>query len=141
MRYADRKGRKRWRMPKDKLRKMVDELQIQKAEPTDPDPENGSEYPRYKMFVDENERGYIIELLNIETAYRDLVCSIPEYLGEYTEECGLPSGLYNCIIRIDGDGPSYWGEYDSWLVFEDIKVYKLKDEDLVDFEYDTVHQE
>lgn len=124
----------------DHMQKMKDEFQIQKAEPKPKDPENGSEYPRYKLLVDDSERGFIIELLNPDTAYKDIADQIPDYLGDYTEECGLPPGLYNCVIKIDGHGPDICGEYDSWLVFDDIKVYQLKDEDLVDFEEKTVSQ-
>ena len=117
---------------------LADKLKVAKV--VQEDVENGSEYPRYKLIVDESERAYILELLNPDTAYRDVADNIPDYLGDYTEECGLPPGLYNCIIKIDGAGPDICGEYDSWLVFDDIKVYELKEENLVPFEYDTVEQ-
>jgi len=79
-------------------------------------------------------------LLNPETAYVELVSIIPEYLGDYGGECGLPTGLYQTTIYINGSGPDIYGEYDSWLVYTDIKVYNLKDEYLVDFEEKTVEQ-
>lgn len=125
-------------MATDKIKKLFNDLKVSEVRTIDP--ENGTENPRYTMLVTTEEIGYLVELLNPDTAYGDITSEVKEYLGDYSGECGLPPGIYQLTIHIDGDGPDICGEYDSWLVFTDIKVYKMKDEDLTDFEKKTVRQ-
>ena len=104
-----------------------------------PDPENGTEYPVYMLAVDDDGVLSIISLLNPDTAFLDVTAQVPEYF-DYSSYDEFPTGVYQARIKIEGSGPSYYGEYDSWMVIEEIKQYKLGDECLVDFEPGTVTQ-
>ncbi len=104
-----------------------------------PDPENGTEYPVYMLAVNDEGILSIISLLNPDTAFKDIDAMIGEYF-DYTPYKEFPTGVYQARIRIDGSGPSYYGEYDSWMVIEEIKQYKFGSECLVDFEPSIITQ-
>ena len=68
----------------------------------------------------------VIEKLNIEEACDYYVEEVNEYINyDFYED----PGIYLVEFHIDGSGPDYNGEYDSWSVFDSVIKYNIKIKD------------
>jgi len=107
----------------DKLKQLKDFL-IQKIEVCEK--EGGKDFPLLVVAVNSLGAVCIVDILNYETSNPCLLDQMDEYINNEFEE---DPGVYFVEFDIQGSGPDYNGEYDSWAVWRQVIKYDIEIQD------------
>jgi hypothetical protein len=87
--------------------------------------EAGSENPKC-IIASDGENSFIVDVLNRDKAYFWVVSSLDDY-DSHQQDFELEKGVY--LVEVGEEGEfDHWGEYDSWLILENVKKIDFKDQ-------------